>query len=87
MKCDYCKRDTEIIGKGFEWEKEIPLELYELKARPTMFLCRDCCIDLKMAPEGYAFSKNILSGKEIMIREENKGVPHMDPAYERYHCM
>lgn len=82
--CDRCEQGTKVIGKGFDWEFPIARDLFEFE---DMVLCRDCCIETKTVPEGYAFSRNCLSGNDIMIPAEDKGKPHLDPAYERYHCM
>ena len=50
-------------------------------------LCHACCVQTATLVEGYAWSRNALTGHTIMIPEESKGVPYLDPAYERYHCM
>jgi hypothetical protein len=50
-------------------------------------ICQECCVATDYLIDGYAFSKNALTGNKIMIGERSKGVPHLDPAFERYHCM
>ena len=92
LHCSRCEERTKVIGVGYDWEQVVERELFPVivmeDSVPTaVVMCRDCCIESETLPKGYAFSKNIRSGNKILIREEDKGVPHMDPAYERYHCM
>lgn len=77
--CERCNRPKKKFGTYV-----YPNESFEVDGQ---YLCRDCCIETDQLPEGFAFSKNLRSGNKIMIPVEDKGVPHLDPAYETYHCM
>ena len=50
-------------------------------------VCHSCCVEGEQLAPGYAWSKNLLSGNRIMIPQEDKGRPHLDPAYETYFSM
>jgi hypothetical protein len=50
-------------------------------------LCHTCCVETGTLANGYTWTKNILSGKPVMIHVSSKGNPAVDPAFERYHTM
>ena len=69
--CILCKQETQLRSDDVEG---VPL-------------CHTCCVETDTLAKGYTWTKNILSGKPVMIHVSEKGNPAVDPAYERYHTM
>ena len=69
-------------------QTEIQTELTRLRNLPEVqnWTTGDPYPDLDL-PDGYGFTYNCLSGNLCILRESTIGQPHLDPRFERYHCM
>lgn len=84
--CDHCgesEKEVYLIHVIPELQNSVD----SANAGESAHLCHKCCVETDNLAPGYAWSRNILGADKIMIPESSKGVPYLDPAFERYHCM
>lgn len=84
--CDHCGRVMTLSWEGFIFT-ELDKDVDSARKGESAVLCRDCCIETDNIPETYAISRNMMSGKKILIPEEDKGRTGLDPALESYWSM